>query len=248
MRSSAGQLLHVYSEGQARVPAFLDDHAFLAKGLTALYEAGYEPRYIESALDLVERAVGLFWDEGEGGFYFSAEAEAGRRRKEIYDGAVPSGNSVMFMVLLRLARLTGRRELEERASRLAAAFSSEVATHPRMSTEFLCGLDYALGPSREVVVVGSSEAEETRELLAVLRGVCRRDAAVLFKATDRAERARAVERIAPFTREMNVGGGRAAAYVCSEGACLSPVASAAGLIEALKEAPSISRGRLRTRR
>jgi hypothetical protein len=247
MRSSAGQLLHVYSEGQARVPAFLDDHAFLAKGLTALYETGYEPRYIESALDLVERAVGLFWDEGEGGFYFSAEAEAGRRRKEIYDGAVPSGNSVMFMALLRLARLTGRRELEERASRLAAAFSSEVAAHPRMSTEFLCGLDYALGPSREVVVVGSSEAAETRELLTVLRGVSVRDAAVLFKPTDKAETARAVERLAPFTKDMNAGGGPAAAYVCSEGACLSPVASAAGLIEALKDAPGVSRGRLRTR-
>jgi hypothetical protein len=153
----------------------------------------------------------------------------------------------MFMVLLRLARLTGRRELEERASRLAAAFSAEVAAHPRMSTEFLCGLDYALGPSREVVVVGSSEAAETRELLTVLRGVCRRDAAVLFKATDKAETARAVERLAPFTRDMNAGGGRAAAYVCSEGACLSPVASAAGLIEALKDAPGVSRGRLRTR-
>jgi hypothetical protein len=65
MRSSAGQLLHVYSEGGARVPAFLDDHAFLAKGLTALYEAGYEPRFLESALDLAERAIALFWDDGE---------------------------------------------------------------------------------------------------------------------------------------------------------------------------------------
>jgi uncharacterized protein YyaL (SSP411 family) len=117
-----------------------------------------------------------------------------------------------------------------------------------MSTEFLCGLDYALGPSREVVVVGSSEAAETRELLAVLREGSVRDAAVLFKPTDRVETARAVERLAPFTKDMNAGGGPAAAYVCSEGACLSPVASAAGLIEALKEAPGVSRARLRTRR
>jgi len=248
MRDSAGRLLHVYADGQARVPAFLDDHAFLAKGLTALYEAGYEPRYLEGALDLVERAIALFWDDKGGGFYFSVEAEAGRRRKEIYDGAVPSGNSVMFMALLRLARLTGRRELEERASRLAAAFSAEIAAHPRMFTEFLCGLDYALGPSWEVVVVGSSEAEETRELLAVVKAACRRDIAGLFKPTDVPGTAKEVERLAPFTKDMNAGGGPAAAYVCSEAACLRPVASAAGLIEALKEAPGVSRARLRTRR
>jgi uncharacterized protein YyaL (SSP411 family) len=119
---------------------------------------------------LTERASGLFWDSEEGGFFYAAEGEAEPRHKEIYDGAVPSGNSVMFMNLLRLARLTGRPELEDQASGLARAFSAEISSHPRASTEFLRGLDYALGPSREVVVVGGTDAPETREFLAALSG------------------------------------------------------------------------------
>ena len=93
MRDAEGRLFHVLTGEEARVPAFLNDHAFLVKGLVALYEAGYEPRYLEKALELVDRAIGLFWDKDEGGFVFSADGEEGARRKDLYDGAVPSGNS-----------------------------------------------------------------------------------------------------------------------------------------------------------
>jgi hypothetical protein len=247
MRAADGGLLHVFGEGQAGIPAFLDDYAFIVKGLIALYEAGYEPRHLETALALTERAIGLFWDSEEGGFFYAAEGEAGPRHKEIYDGAVPSGNSVMFMNLLRLARLTGRPELEDQASGLARAFSAEISSHPRASTEFLKGLDYALGPSREVVVVGRTDAPETRGLLAALRGTCRRDAAGLFKPTDDAAAAKAIERLAPFTKNMEAGGGRAAAYVCSGGACLRPFTSAADLVEFLRRPSEVSPARPRIR-
>jgi len=239
-----GRLRHAYAGGEARIQAFLDDYAFLVKGLMALYGAGYDPRYLERALELTERAIDLFWDEGEGGFFFMADGDDGApRRKEIYDGAVPSGNSVMFMNLIRLARLTGRADLEDRASRLAAAFDAEIAAGPRMYTAFLCALETALGPSREVVVAGSSEAAETQSLLAALRGICPWDAVSLFKPTDEPERARSIERLAPFTKDMDAGGGLAAASVCSGGACLRPVSTAAGLLEALRDRPAVtSRG------
>ncbi len=239
MRGPDGLLRHVYVDGEALVPAFLDDHAFLIKGLIALYGAAYEPRHLERALELTDRVIGLFWDDGEGGFFFTAEGDPTARRKEIYDGAVPSGNSVMFRNLLRLARLTGRRDLEDRAARLARAFAVEVATQPRMYTELLCGLDYALSPSREVVVVGRPEAAETRGLLEALRGSCLWDAAGLFKPADDDETAGSVERLAPWTKTMDAGagGGRAAAYVCSGGACLRPVASAAELLASLQSPP-----------
>jgi len=247
MRGADGRLLHVLTDSEARIPAFLCDYAYLVKGLVALYEAGYEPRYLEKALELVDIAIGLFWDKDEGGFFFSTEGEAGVRRKDVYDGAVPSGNSVMFMSLLRLARLTGRRELEERASRLAAAFTPEILGHPRMYTEFLCGLDYAIGPSREVVIVGRSDAAETEELIGALRATCAWDVAGLFKPTDKADEARAIERLAPFTRDMDAGGGAAAAYICSGGACLRPTSSAAGLADALKKPPGLTGERPRPR-
>jgi len=247
MRGPDGRLRHVYADGETLVPAFLDDYAFVIKGLTALYGADYEPRHIERALELTDRAIGLFWDDGEGGVFFTADGDPAARRKEIYDGAVPSGNSVMFRNLLRLARLTGRRDLEDRAARMAKAFAAEIAIHPRMYTEFLCGLDQALSPSREVVIVGRSEAAETRELLEVLRGGCLGDAAGLFKPADDDERAGAVERLAPWTKNMDAGGGRAAAYVCSGGACLRPVSTAAELLESLRTLPGVTSGQPHTR-
>ena len=241
MRTPGGQLLHVFAEGEARVPAFLDDHAFLIKGLLGLYEAGFDPGYLEKALELARQTIELFWDGKGGGFFFAAaEPEVGARRKEIHDGAVPSGNSVMLMNLLRLARLTGRPDLEEKAARLSEVFSPDVGGHPRMYTEFLRGLDFALGPSREVVVVGKWEAPDSRALLKALRGVYLPNTVTLFKPTDRPEAARVLERLAPLTKDMDVGGGRAAAYVCSGGACHRPVLSAAELIDLLGRPPAVS--------
>jgi len=234
MRAPGGRLLHVFADGEARVPAFLDDYAFLIRGLLGLYEAGFDPGYLEKALELARLTIEHFWDGKEGGFFFAdADPEVGARRKEIYDGAVPSGNSVMLMNLLRLARLTGRQDLEEKASRLTEAFSPDVGGHPRIYTEFLRGLDFALGPSREVVVVGKREAPDTRELLEALRGIYLPNTVTLFKPSDEPETAGKLERLAPFTKEMGVGGGHAAAYVCTGGTCHRPVMSAAELLDSL---------------
>jgi uncharacterized protein YyaL (SSP411 family) len=228
-----GRLRHVSIGGEARVPAFLDDHAFLVKGLIALYEAGFDPAHLEQALELTERAWELFWDDAGGGFYADAAAEVGARRKEIYDGAVPSGNSVMLANLLRLGRLTGRPGLEERAARLSEAFAGSVALHPPSHAAFLCGLDFALGPSRELVVVGKPERRETKELLEAAGGAFYPHMVFLFKPSDEPGTAGRLERLAPFTKGMDAGGGIAAAYVCSGGSCLRPVTTAAGLREAL---------------
>jgi len=230
MRAPDGRLLHMFADGEARIPAYLDDYAFLVKGLVGLYEAGFDPVHLEKALEVARQAVELLWDEKEGGFFFASDPEVGARRKEIYDGAVPSGNSVMLMNLLRLARLTGRQELEDRATRLAEAFSAEVGGHPRMYTEFLRGLDYALGPSREVVVVGKWGTPDTQELLQALRGTYVPNTVGLFKPTDKPGSLRTLERVAPFTKDMRDVDGRAAAYVCAGGRCLRPVTSAADLL------------------
>ena len=234
MAAPDGRLLHVSIDGEARVPAFLDDHAFLVKGLIGLYEAGFDPSHLERAIGLAERSFELFWDGEAGGFYADAGAEVGTRPKEISDGAVPSGNSVMLTNLLRLARLTGRPELEEKAARLSEAFAGEIAGQPRSHAEFLRGLDLALGPSREVVVVGRREGPDTRELLEAVGLTYLPNTVILFKPADEPETAARLERLAPFTKNMDVGGGVAAAYVCSGGACLRPVTTAAELLNALR--------------
>jgi len=234
MTAPDGRLLHLTIGGEARVGAFLDDYAFLAKGLIALYEAEFDPDRLERALELARRAIDLFWDEEEGGFVFADAPEVGGKRKEIYDGALPSGNSVMLANLLRLARLTGRAELEERAARLTEAFAGDVAGHPSAHTEFLRGLDFALGPTREVVVVGRRGDPATEEILAAVRGAYVPNAVSLFKPANEPGTAAKLARLAPFTKDMDAGGGVAAAHVCSAGACLRPVTSADGLRLILK--------------
>ncbi len=234
MTAPDGRLLHLSIGGEARVGAFLDDYAFFVKGLIALYESEFDPGRLERALALARRAIDLFWDEGEGGFVFADAPEVGGKRKEIYDGALPSGNSVMLANLLRLARLTGLAELEEKAARLTEAFAGDVAGHPSAHTEFLRGLDFALGPAREIVVVGRRGDPATEELITTLRGTYLPNAVNLFKPANEPGTAETLARLAPFTKDMDAGGGVAAALVCSGGACLRPVTSAEGLRLILK--------------
>ena len=239
MRDPEGRLLHMFAEGEARVPAFVDDYAFLVKGLIDLYAAGFEPARLERALELTAQAVERLWDDQGGGFFFAAaDPDIAVRRKEIYDGAVPSGNSVMLANLLRLARMTGRSDLDELASRQARAFAAEVTGHPRMHTEFLRGLDLALGPAHEIVVVGRKGAPDTEGLLEALRKAYLPNAAILFKPVDEPGTARALEGLAPFTKDMGEVEGRAAAYVCSGGRCLRPVMNAAELLGMVEKRPS----------
>jgi len=126
------------------------------------------------------------------------------------------------------------REKSPYLLRLAEAFSPDVGGHPRMATEFLRGLDFALGPLREVVVVGKWEALDTLKLLMALRGIYLPNTVALFKPVDKPGILRILERVAPFTKDLGVSGGRAAAYVCSSGTCRRPISSVAELLDSLK--------------
>jgi uncharacterized protein YyaL (SSP411 family) len=111
--------------------------------------------------------IRAFWDEKAGGFFFTSadhHEDLLLRRKELYDGALPSGNSVMVSNLLCLGRLLGRPDLEAKAGRLIEVFSGRISRYPAAYTQLLCGLDFALGPGREVVVVGRTGAPDTRAL------------------------------------------------------------------------------------
>ena len=229
MRGPEGRLLHAFMEGEARIPAYLDDYAFFIRGLIEVYEAGFDPSYLERAIELTNVAKGDFEDAEDGGFFsVTAATELPVRLKEVTDGAIPSGNSVMLMNLLRLARLTGRRDLEEAAARLTEAFAVKVASQPRAHAAFLCGLDYAFGPAAEVVVVGRTGDCRTEALLSVLARTWFPNVVVLFKPTE--ARAKAgppkmgkITKLAPFTRDMKEIDGCPAAFVCMNGRCLKPV-------------------------
>ncbi len=151
-------LLHRYREDEAGIPGFLNDYAFLTWGLIELYHATNEERYLETAIKVNQSMINKFQDPN-GGFYFTAEdaEKLLTRRKEIYDGAIPSGNSIAFYNLLRLSRLTGETRLEDHARRLSMFFSSSLLGQPIAYTMFLVGLDFAFGPSAELILTGNED-------------------------------------------------------------------------------------------
>jgi uncharacterized protein YyaL (SSP411 family) len=224
-----GRLLRRWRDGHTTGPGYLDDYAFLAWGLIELYQAELDPRWLGEALRLTGLMCRLFEDELHGGFYYTAHDAEGLivREKEAFDGALPSGNSVAALVLLRLARLTGDAQWERKAAKLLHAFAPLVQRHPPAATQLLVALDLALGEGVEVVVAGDPADPATAELIAAAREGFSPGLALLLAAPGPAgER---LAELAPFTRSMGLVDGRPAAYLCRAHACQRPVTSAGEL-------------------
>ena len=171
MKTENNGLYHRYAKGEKAVLGFLDDYAYLVFGLIELYEAGFDEKYLQLAIELTKTMIEQFWDNKNGGFFFtdkSADEEV-PRLKQTYDGAMPSGNSVALYNLLRLARLSGESTFEDYAARLLKAFSEEVKGQPLGHTFMLVGLEFALGPNFNVVLVGDPADKDTVNMLAALR-------------------------------------------------------------------------------
>ena len=217
-----GRLLHRYRDGDAAVPGNLDDYAFLTWGLLDLYETTFDPSLLERALVLDEHLQRRFRDPDAGGFFFTADDAEGLivRQKEFYDGAVPSGNSVAMLNLLRLGRMTGSARFEERAVEVGRAAGDVVRRMPAGFTALLMGLDFAVGPTAEIVIAGEPGAADTRAMLKVLGERFDPNRVVLLRPRSGGE---AMTKIAPFVEAMQARGGRATAYVCRDYRCEAPV-------------------------
>ncbi len=225
-RDESGRLLHRIYDGEAGLTGLADDYAFMVWGFIELYDATLEPARLGAAVDLMEEMITRFWDEDRGGFFLSphdGERLLTRQRK-VYDGAIPSANSVTLSNLLRLSHLTGRSEFENRAALLVRAFASDVRSHPAAFAHFLSGVDRGLVPAPTIVVVGKPGANDTTAMISSARNVSRPGAHLLFASEDRSSRDRCLlEKLAPFVSDMGMREGRATAYVCQGRSCSSPV-------------------------
>jgi hypothetical protein len=235
MRSPEGLLLHRYREGEAAIAAHLDDYAFLVWGLIELYQATFRVSYLSEGLRLTDEMLSLFWDGENGGLFFTAHGadDVPVRQKILDDGSLPSGNSVAAFNLLRLSRLTGEHRYEEKASALLEAFSPLITEHPAAGCHLLAALDFAEGPSFEVVVSGIPGREDTRGMLKALRRAYRPNMVVLFVPSD--EDSPEIIRYAPYVGNLRRGGEGAAAFVCSGFACASPATDTATMLRLLEE-------------
>lgn len=229
LRGSDGRLLHRFRDGQAALAASLDDYAFLVHGLLELYEAVFEPGYLETALELTRDMIDRFRDPAAGGFFFSAGDSESLlvRQKEVYDGAVPSGNSIAMLDLLRLGRLTGSVDFEEKAAATGKAFSTAVSRMPTAHSQLLTALDFALGPSYEIVISsGSEQAGDAGQMLEFLRGRFIPNKVVILR---REGNSAELDRIAPWTAGYTAVNGKTTAYVCRGNQCELPVTDLSGL-------------------
>jgi uncharacterized protein YyaL (SSP411 family) len=242
MRLSDGRLLHRYRDGEAGIKGNLDDYAFVAWGLIELYQAEFDAAHLGAALELTGIMLEHFGDPSGGGLYFTPDdgEDLLIRRKEAYDGAVPSGNSVAMLNLLRLARLTGRPDLEEQASAISRAFSGSVSQSPAGHTQFLSAVDFAVGPAFEVVIAGRADGDDTRTMLESLRARYIPNCVVLLRpAGGSGDEAHPeaddvmITSIAEFTRPLTGKDGRATAYVCRNFACELPTTDAGRMLEIL---------------
>ena len=230
MRTDAGDLLHRWRSGQAGIPAFLDDYAFMVWGLVELYQTTFDARWLEAALDLHGRMRERF-ESPAGGYFLSAEGADDLlvRQRALDDGAIPAGNSVAVLNGLRLGRLTGDGDLEA-AARRALAAPVVVREHPSGFTHLVTAAAFAVGPSQEVVV---AEGEGTDAMVEAVRSVYAPFAVVALRSpgVGPAE----VARLAPFTDGQTAQGGRATAYVCRDHACHAPTTDPAEAARLLRD-------------
>jgi uncharacterized protein YyaL (SSP411 family) len=211
-----GVLLRRWRQGEAAIPGFLDDYAFFAQGLLDLYEASFDTKYLDAAVELTAKMRELFEDTTAGAFYSTAEGDTSlvMRIKEDYDGAEPSGNSIATLNLIRLAHTTGDESLNTSAEKALAAFASKMASSPTAMPQMLVALLRHLSPPQQIVFAG----DDITELLDVLRTRFLPNHTFL-KAGD-----------VPASANMPPLEGKAAAYVCENFTCQLPITDPAQLL------------------
>ena len=217
-----GRLQRSWLGGEAGVPGFLEDHAFLAQGLLDLYEATFEVRWLEAALALAERTEALFGDR-EGGGWFQTATDHERllvREKPTHDGAEPSGASVALLVALRLSAFTADDRWRRIADGALRHYAAALAEQPVALGEMLVALDFATDAAREVVLVWPEGEAAPEAFLSVLRRQFLPSRALA--GAPEGEGIARLGRVAAVAAGKVAAGGRPTAYVCERGQCRLP--------------------------
>lgn len=235
LRREDGRLLARYRDGDAAFPGYLDDYAFYIWGLIELYQATFELSYLKKALELNEDMIRLFWDEEQGGlFFYGSDAEQLiARPKEIYDGAIPAGNSVAALNFLRLARLTGDSRLEDYADRQFKAFGGSVSEYPIGHSLLMSAWSFAVSDTREITIVGDKQKPETQDFIRAVQSRFLPNTVVVVKDESEGN----IGKVIPYVAEHTTRNGKPTAYVCENFACLEPIVDLEPFEQLLEQSP-----------
>ncbi|MDX2495404.1 MAG: thioredoxin domain-containing protein, partial [Desulfuromusa sp.] len=234
MQSKEGQLLRRWRGGQAAIPAFASDYAFLARGMLDLYRSSLNPDYLQKALKLAEQLAVHFTDQQGRLFETTADSELPIRTNELYDGALPSAGSITIEVYARLYLLTGNKLWSQRADKLLNVSAAQINRYPAGYTQFLLGASLLLESTRELVIVGSRDSQDTAALLAEVQQKFMPDTTLLLRP---AENSDFIDTLVPFIDGMNSVNNQATAYLCQNFACQKPQNRPEELRRSLKEKP-----------
>jgi uncharacterized protein YyaL (SSP411 family) len=221
LRRTDGRLLHAWRDGQARLDAYLDDYACLANALVTLYEADFDERWIGEAVRLADAMVAHFADRQRGGFYFTAtdHEQLIARQKDLYDNAVPSGNSTAALVLVRLGKLTGRADLLAAAEGTFRTAAGLLEQSPRAASQLLIALDMYLGPTPEIVILGDAEDADTAAAISSLRRHYIPNRVIACRASG----AKPSGPLDPLFAGKQSTGPQPAVYICQNFTCQAPL-------------------------
>ncbi len=216
-----GRLLRTFKDGRARLNGYLEDYAFLADGLLALYEASFQPRWFVEARRLIDQAITLFADQQNGGFFDTGSDHETliSRPKDITDNATPAGNSVAVDVLLRLAAFTGEEAYRRYADDYLRPIADIMVQHPQAFGHVLGALDFAISQSKEIALIGDPQGPDTRALLAVVNTRYLPNSVLACASPEDTISIQAI----PLLADRPMKDNKATAYVCQNFACLAPV-------------------------
>lgn len=218
-----GRLMARYRDGETKYKAYIDDYAFLLWGNIELYNATFSTDYLQKAKKLAEAMIDLFWDGKDGGFYFSGKDSEKliARDKEIYDGAIPSGNSVAAVMLTRLGFLTGENTYLDKTDEMYYSFFDEINRIASASPYFLQSLQLTENPTKEVVILGAVNDSERKKLIDQLQKAFLPNVTVLV-----GEKPGQFSKVAPFAAEYKQIDNKTTIYVCENFACQQPTTDA----------------------
>jgi uncharacterized protein YyaL (SSP411 family) len=232
LRKPNGRLYRTAAVASApKIDAYLEDYAFLIGGLLSLYQADFDPHWVQEAVKLADVMVQDFADPAGGGFYFTASGHEPliTRTKDSHDGSTPSGNAMAVTALQRLAVLAGRTDFGDLAAMTLGEFAGLMREAPAASGQMLLALDFYLGSNREVAVIGQTESEPVRSVLRSIRERFVPNALVAFHDPAVGEPAAAI----PLLQDRPAQGD-VTTYVCENFACQAPLVGAESAVRAIE--------------
>ncbi|MCM3783916.1 thioredoxin domain-containing protein [Neobacillus mesonae] len=231
LRDEEGRLLSRYRDGEVMHKAHLDDYAYLAWGLTELYEATGQASYLSKALELKEALFSLFWDSEGGGFYFTGDDHEQLliRNKEFYDGALPSGNSVLSMLITKWAAITQDTDLYHKGQQLLQVIAGEASYYPGGHAMYMLAVSHALKGGTEIIISGKPGDIKMQEMISIVQKSYTSNASILIAYEG--EAGDELKEMIPDVNDKPAISGEGTAYICRNFTCQAPVTTTEELRE-----------------